>query len=310
MASVILANAEGICGMAAAIESLLAGGSALDAVEKGIRIVESDPAISSVGFGGAPNILGEVECDASIMCGATLRTGSVGALKGYMHAISIARQIMERLPHVLLVGEGAAMFAAEINECRNSILSPRAEKKYKKWIKNNVPAHLYSHWPAIPLIPLLWSSAKPTKKADTTCFLVRKGSRELAGGVSTSGWAYKYPGRLGDSPIIGAGLYVDNRYGAVACTHVGEMTIRAGTSRAVVAYMKKGATVQEACYEAFDDLRALREGYLGPVEIHALDKKGDYFVLSTENNTDDVHYWLWAEGMEKPECQRPTVETL
>jgi len=94
--------------------------------------------------------------------------------------------------------------------------------------------------------------------------------------------------------------------GAVACTHVGEMTIRAGTSRAVVAYMKKGATVQEACYEAFDDLRALREGYLGPVEIHALDKKGDYFVLSTENNTDDVHLLAAGlKGMEKPEL--PTV---
>lgn len=135
MASIILANAEGICGMSAAIDSLLTGGSALKAVEEGIRVVELDPTISTVGFGGAPNILGEVECDASIMCGVTLRTGSVGALKGYFHAISVARQIMERMPHVLLVGEGAAMFAAEINESRGRMLSPRAETEYEQWIK-------------------------------------------------------------------------------------------------------------------------------------------------------------------------------
>jgi len=309
MASVILANAEGIFGMSAAINSLLTGASALDAVEKGIRVVELDPAISTVGFGGAPNILGEVECDASIMCGATLRTGSVGALKGFFHAISVARQIMERMPHVILVGEGAAMFAAEIDESRGSMLSPRAEIEYVQWLKKNIPTHLYSNWPALPLIPLSWSSAKPTMKADTTCLLVRKDKRDLAGGVSTSGWAYKYPGRLGDSPIIGAGLYVDNRYGAVACTHIGEMTIRAGTSRAVIAYMKKGASVQEACHEAFDDLRALRGGYLGPVVIHALDKNCDPFVLSTED-TNDMHYWFWAEGMENPDCRRPIIESL
>jgi L-asparaginase len=309
MASIILANAEGICGISAAIDSLLTGGSALDAVEKGIRVVELDPAIATVGFGGAPNILGEVECDASIMCGVTLRTGSVGALRGYFHAISVARQVMERMPHVLLVGEGASMFAAEINESRGRMLSPRAETEYEQWIKKNIPAHLYSHWPDIPLIPLSWTSAKSITKTGTTCFLVIKDGRDLAGGVSTSGWAYKYPGRLGDSSIIGAGLYVDQRYGAVACTHTGEMTIRAGISRAVVAYMKKGATVQEACHEAFDDLRALRGGYLGPVVIHVLDKKGDPFVLSTEN-TNDPRYWFWAEGMENPECRRPIIESL
>jgi L-asparaginase len=309
MASIILANAEGICGMSAAIDSLRTSGSALDAVEEGIRAVELNPAIATVGYGGAPNLLGEVECDASIMCGVTLKTGSVGALRGYFHAISVARQVMERMPHVLLVGEGATMFASEINESRGQMLSPRAKTEYDQWIKKKIPAHLSSHWPDIPLIPLSWSSAASITKTGTTCFLVRKDGGDLAGGVSTSGWAYKYPGRLGDSSIIGAGLYVDQRYGAVACTHTGEMTIRAGTSRAVVAYMKKGATVQEACHEAFDDLRALRGGYLGPVVIHALDIKGNSFALSTEN-TNDPRYWFWAEGMESPECRRPVIESL
>ena len=309
MSSVILANSEGHCGMETAIDWLLYGRAALDAVEQGIRVVESEPGISTVGYGGRPNILGEMECDASIMCGVTLRTGSVGALKGYRHAISVARQIMERMPHVFLVGEGAARFAAEINESTDTMPSPRAEAEYSQWIKNNVPASSWRNWPSIPLIPLSWGDAKSTTTADTTCFLVRKNDVDLAGGVSTSGWAYKYPGRLGDSPVIGAGLYVDHRYGAVACTRIGEMTIRAGTARAIISYMKKGATVQEACHEAVDDLRALRGGFLGPVVIHALDKKGNPFVLSTAK-TDDVHYWFWAEGMGRPERRHPAIDIL
>jgi beta-aspartyl-peptidase (threonine type) len=309
MASMILANDEGQCGMSAAIDALRNGGSALDAVEKGIRAVESDPTVSTVGYGGRPNILGEVECDASIMCGMTLRAGAVGALKNYYHAISVARQIMERMPHVMLVGEGAALFAAEIGEKEGDLLSHQARIEHAQWIRNSVAGPLSAEWPHIPLTPLSWASAGPDTAAGTTCFLVRTSGGDFAGGVSTSGWAYKYPGRLGDSPIIGAGLYVDRRYGAAACTRTGEMTMRAGTARAVILYMKKGAMVQEACHEALDDLRALRGGYLGPVVIHALDKDGSPCVLTTDD-TADVHYWTWAEGMRKPARKRPVIELL
>jgi L-asparaginase / beta-aspartyl-peptidase len=306
MVSIIVANAEGRCGMPAAIDALLEGGSALDAVEKGVRAVEADPAISTVGYGGTPNILGEVECDASIMCGMTLRAGAVGALKHHYHAISVARQVMERTPHVMLVGEGAALFADEIGEKRGDLLSPQAKIDYAQWIRKSIPARLSADWPNIPLTPLSWASAGPGTSTGTTCFLVRTTGGDFAGGVSTSGWAYKYPGRLGDSPIIGAGLYVDRRYGAAACTRTGEMTIRAGTARAAVLYMKKGATAQEACREALDDLRALKGGYLGPVVIHAMDRDGTPCVLTTEDAAD-AHYWIWAEGMETPECRKPGI---
>ncbi|MBI3371381.1 MAG: isoaspartyl peptidase/L-asparaginase [Betaproteobacteria bacterium] len=289
--------------MSAAVESVRNGRSALDAIEAGIRVVELDPAVRSAGLGGAPNVLGVMECDASIMCGATLRTGAVGALQDYFHAISVARQVMESTPHVMLVGEGAARFAAEIGERKGNLLSDEAKADYEKWIRAHVPPDLANAWPNVPLSPVVWPSAEPETAKGTTCFLVRTQDENWGGGVSTSGWGYKYPGRLGDSPIIGAGMYVDNRYGAAACTHTGEMTIRAGTARAVIAYLKRGASAEEACREALDDLRYLKGGYLGPVIVHVMDREGTPFVASI-GLKDSRFYWYWGEGMEKAECRK------
>ena len=300
---IILANGEGGVGVQTAIEALRAGFGPLDALEAGIRVVELDPGVRSVGFGSPPNLLGEMECDASVMCGDTLRTGAVGALKEFFHAISVARQVVERTPHVLLVGEGAHRFAGEIGEERGNLLSEEAGEAYERWLREHIPPGALVHWPTVPLAPLLWPSAKPETAGGTTCYLVRAADGNWAGGVSTSGWAYKHPGRLGDSPIIGAGLYVDNRFGGAACTHTGEMTIRAGTARAVVAYMKKGASVSEACHEALDDLSHLRGGYLGPVVLLAVDREGTPCVASIglENGAP---YWFWQGGMPAPECRR------
>lgn len=297
MSGVILANDEGGVGVETAIDAVRSGRSALDAVEAAIRVVERDPSVRSVGSGGAPNALGQVECAASIMCGATLRAGAVGALRDYLHAISVARQIMERTPHVMLVGEGAARFAAEIDEGKGDLLSDEARAEYARWIHKHVPADLLGEWPDVPLSRVLWPSADSGTGKGTTCFLIRAGDGNWAGGISTSGWAYKYPGRLGDSPIIGAGLYVDNRYGAVACTHIGEMTIRAGTARAAIAYLERGASAEEACREALDDLRSLKGGYLGPVTVHVIDREGDPFVASIGLEEPEP-FWLWREGME------------
>lgn len=309
----VLANEEGSAGIAAAAEALRAGRSALDAVEQGIRLVEADPSVRTVGYGGAPNLLGQVECDASIMDGATLRSGAVGALRGYLHAISVARAVMENLPHVLLVGEGAARYAAEIGAERSQNLTPQAEADYRAWVERRVPHERRPSWPDLPLAPYAW----PEERADiarapalgdakavgkpsyhgTTAFMAIDGHGHLAGGVSTSGWAYKYPGRLGDSPIIGAGLYVDERYGACGCTHTGEMTIRAGTARSVVLYMKMGASVEEACHEALDDLAHLRGGYLGAVLIHAMDREGKACVIRSRDTGVNRPYWFWRDGM-------------
>jgi beta-aspartyl-peptidase (threonine type) len=304
MGVIILANGEGGVGMAAAISALAEGRLPLDAVEAGIRVVERDPGVRSVGFGGAPNILGEMECDAAIMCGRTRRTGAVGALKDYMHAISIARQVMERTPHVMIVGEGARRFAGEMGAEKAEMLSDEARAAYEKWLARHVPSAAEAGWPDVPLAPLVRPPMVAGEPRGTVAFLVRTCDGSLAGGVSTSGWAYKYPGRISDSCIIGAGLYVDDRYGAAACTHTGEMIIRAGLARAVVTYMQKGAAVDDASREAFDDLKTLKGGTLGPVILHAMDADGNLCVLTTGND-GDIPYWLWREGMSEPERHMP-----
>jgi beta-aspartyl-peptidase (threonine type) len=331
-ADVILASGEGAVGMAEAIACLAGGGAPLDAVEAGIRAVESDPSVRSVGLGGAPNILGRMECDAAVMCGTTLRTGAVGALKGCVHAISVARQVMEQTPHVMLVGEGAARFAREIGVERSDLLTPRARAEYEKWLRAHVPAKVRSGLASANLIPLIRPPGSRGRRTaagragvgrgrrartrrgrdaghDTVGFLARARDGRMAGGISTSGWAYKYPGRMSDSGVIGAGLYVDDRCGAAACTHTGEMIIRAGVARAVVAYMKKGAAVKEACREAFGDLRSLKGGYLGPVIIHALDRKGRPYVLTTGGD-GAIPYWYWTDGMDAAKRCEPEVEKL
>ena len=309
MGAVVLTNGEGGVGIRTAVDTLVNKGTALDAVEAGICVVELDPKVRSVGFGGAPNVLGEMECDAAIMCGGSLRTGAVGGLKNYFHAISVARQVMERTPHVMLVGEGAAIFAAEIGERKGNLLSDEAKADYEHWVKEHVPPEVLARWPNVSLASLIPGSTDSSTVHGTTAFLVRTNDGNFAGGVSISGWAYKYPGRLGDSPIIGAGLYVDNRYGAVACTHTGEMTIRAGTSRAVIAYIKKGATLEEACHEALDDLRALKGGHLGPVVVHAIDTSGKPYVAGS-GLEKSMPYWFWAEGMKEVECRYSVIEKM
>lgn len=177
------------------------------------------------------------------------------------------------------------------------------------WIDTFVPKEKLGVWPNIPLADLLWPTADPRTARGTTCYLIRNATGELAGGVSTAGWSYKHPGRLGDSSIIGAGLFVDNRYGAAACTHTGEMTIRSSTSRSVVLYMKMGASVKDACHEALNDLRGLKGGHLGPVVIHAIDAHGRPYVLSTGND-GDVPYWVWNSESSEIERRKPALELL
>jgi L-asparaginase len=313
MAAVLLANDECAAGFGAALDVVRGGGSALDAVEVGIRAVEAETGVDSVGRGGFPNMLGEVECDAAIMCGQTLSTGAVGALKGYLHAISVARAIMEKLPHVMLVGDGASRFAAEMEAREVDMLTPEKRAEYEKWIEDLVGPEGVAKLRGAPKVPrqpgeehqplteLMKHAVDAQNARGTSIFLARDNDGRLAGGTSSSGWMYKFPGRIGDSAIIGAGLYVDDRYGGAACTRTGEMTIRAGTARAVVAYMKKGATVSEACHEAIDDLEDLKGGYAGPVTIHALDREGNTYVITT--NSEDG-YLYWAQESEVRDAAR------
>lgn len=298
---VILANSAGEVGMPAAAAALRDGWLALDVVEAGVRPVESDPSVRSVGVGGWPNLLGQVELDAAIMDGRTLAAGAVGALRGFLHPISVARQVMAQLPHVFLVGEGAARFAAEIGAETGPTLTVEAEAEWRAWLDRRVPPTELARWPDVDLAPWARLTADPEKAGGTVTFLVRDAAGNLASGVSTCGWAMKYPGRLGDSPVIGAGSYADNRAGAAACTGHGELAIRAGTAHSIVLYIKTGMTVEEACYAAADDVRRLARPFPSAITLHAIDAAGRPFVLALGKAPEMAVYWWWANGMAAPE---------
>ena len=303
---IIVASANGRIGIEAARRVLEQGGSALDAVEAGIREVEASPDCHTVGYSGYPNILGRVELDASIMDGATLTSGAVGALAGYKHPISVARKIMERLPHLFLVGEGAARFAREMGFQQDELLTEEARNTWLKRMQRDFPdldaANLDA---ASDLWRRVIIATDPERAGGTVNFLAMDRAGDIAGGVSTSGWAWKYPGRLGDSPVIGAGLYADNRYGAAACTGMGEMAIQAGTARSLALYMKMGMSLEEAGREAMADLDHLGSRYLGRMNFILMDEAGNVGGFSTAPGTS---YIYWREGMAEPtEIERTAI---
>ena len=296
---ILLTNNEATPGVGVTARQLAEGRPGLDAVEAGIRLVEADESIRTVGRGGWPNLLGDVELDASVMDGGSLRSGAVGGLRGFLHPISVARQVMERLPHVFLVGDGAARFAREIGAEETDNLIEDSKRVWENWLADEVPADLRKDWPDVPLAELCRHTIDPEVGRDTTVFLAQDRQGEIVAGGSTSGWGWKYPGRLGDTPVIGAGLYADTRYGACACTGAGEMTIRTATSRSVVLYMKTGMTLAEAMDAAVEDMAALKGGLINRVTVHAIDRQGGYRVVAVNGNPSNT-YWLWEEGQDEP----------
>ena len=263
----VVASENGRYGALAAMEHLKKGGSALAAVEIACRVVEDDPEEHSVGYSGLPNILGEVELDASIMDGRTLRTGAVAAVRGYGNPITLARRVMEELPHVLLVGRGAERFAAEIghppaNQVTEAALHRWRERFTEYGLTPGASPELRKVAMGMTRPVNLRDKLEKEEKVDTlgtVNFLALDQAGNLASAVSTSGLAWKYPSRVGDSPIIGAGNYCDNRYGAAACTGMGELAIRVSTARSLVLYLKMGMALPAAGQEALRDLANLQD---------------------------------------------------
>jgi L-asparaginase / beta-aspartyl-peptidase len=299
---IAVASANGKGGLPAAIEILRDGGSALDAVIAGTTIVEANPEDHTVGFSGLPNMLGEVELDASVMEGGGLRAGAVGALKGYQDAVELARKVMDALPHVLVVGDGASQFAAELGFHPKELLTAEAEAIWRKRIKDDDDRDA-SYLTRVR--ELVAASASDPDYADlgepphgTVNFIARDRDGDIACAVSTSGWAWKYPGRLGDSPIVGAGNYADNRWGAAACTGRGEMAQRCLTAHSVVTFMRFGMTLDEAIRQAMQDLDHLDDPFRSEMNIVAIDKDGNPGGASTAPGKT---YVFMAEGMQEPE---------
>ena len=301
---IIIASANGAIGMEAAMTALRDGGSALDAVEAGIRLVEADAADHTVGYNGYPNILGELELDASIMDGASLESGAVAVMRGYPYAISVARAVMQRgLPHVLLAGEGAERFANEIGaENWDSMISDDIKSVWRERLRAAGIEQLHDDSPLLEAVKL---ATDPERVAGTVNFIARDSRGNMASGVSTSGWAWKHPGRIGDSAIIGAGNYADDRYGACACTGMGEMAIRACTAYSVARYLKDGLPVAEAGRRAMMDLRDLGGDFIGGMNLIALDNAGGHCGFSSR---DGGSYVMQTSEMARHvEIKRETV---
>ena len=237
------------------------GGRCLDAVEAGVRVTEADPKVTSVGYGGWPDRDGHVTLDACIM-DEKGDCGSVAFLQNIKHPISVARLVMEKTPHVMLVGEGARQFAVEQGFREEELLTEEAKQEWKKWQKADRQTQ---------------QSKGGEENHDTIGLVALDAKGNLSGACTTSGMAWKRHGRVGDSPIIGAGLYVDNEIGAATATGVGEAVIRAVGSFLVVELMRQGNSPQEACQLAVQrvirktaDWRELQVGFI------ALNKQGEY----------------------------------
>jgi N4-(beta-N-acetylglucosaminyl)-L-asparaginase len=267
----------------AAWEVLSKGGSALDAVEKGVRVTESDLTNRSVGIGGRPDRDGHVTLDACIM-DHDGRCGAVGFLEGIAHPISVARAVMERTQHVMLVGDGAKKFALEQRFSTIKTPLPEVKKEWQEWRKEN--KDLFKR-PEIN-----------HENHDTIGMLARDANGRFAGACTTSGWAYKMHGRLGDSPIIGAGLFVDNEVGAATASGLGEAIIRIAGSNTVVELMRHGYSPLEACKEAVQriirknkDLTNLQCCFL------AMDTKGRIGAYSVYNGFNFAFRTLQEDRM-------------
>src|SRR5262245_38934836 len=296
-------------GFADGMRILRRGGRALNAVEAAIRCVEANPADHSVGLGGLPNIAGEVELDASLMDGRTLEAGAVCAVRGYPHVISLARAVMGRLPHVLVAGAGAERLARELGMPRRKLLTAAARATYARKITRRLGpgGGLIHRVRAATRDPEIAATSEDYFGTVNVIAIDRRG--DVASGVSTSGWAWKYPGRVGDSPLIGAGNYADNRYGACACTGYGEMAIRSSTARSVVLYMKMGRSLVAAGRAAMSDLRHLTVPSPPRMNLVAVSARGGHAAFTTVT-TVAVRYVYQTGRMDVPAVRPRLVVPL
>ncbi|MFO0804359.1 MAG: N(4)-(beta-N-acetylglucosaminyl)-L-asparaginase [Gemmataceae bacterium] len=265
----------------AAMKRLAAGDGALDAALAGAEAVENDLSIrNSVGFGSLPDRIGRLTLDACLMDGKTLSCGAVAGLEHIRHPAAVAKKVMEKTPHVFLVGEGAKWFALQNGF---PLEFPYSAESIKEWIENHPSKKAKGEKPVKFENPSDINIDENNHDTVTVLALDKKGS--LGGVCTTSGLAYKLPGRVGDSPIIGAGLYVDDAAGAAGATGVGEEIIRITGSSFIVEQMRAGKSPQEACELACKRVNATaaRRGvHPAAVAFLALDPKGNVGAACTQ----------------------------
>ncbi len=282
---VVIASSNGLQATAKAMAMIRDGSDALDAVIAGVNIVEDDPEDTSVGYGGLPNEEGVVELDSSVMHGPTGRGGAVASLRNIKNPSKVAKVVMERTDHVLIVGEGALKFARAHGFKEENLLTERSREIWLRWKENSstkddwLPAH------DIDTIDVGDNFREFFRTTGTiNCNAVdRKGN--ISGVTTTSGLAFKIPGRVGDSPILGAGLYVDNEVGAAGSTGRGEANLLSCASVMIVEFMRQGKSPEEACLMACKrigsqtKMKRLLDAQGKPnfnVSFYAINKRGDY----------------------------------
>ena len=306
--NIVVSSSNGVECSNRAMEILEGGGDTLDAVVAGVNLVELDPDDTSVGYGGLPNEAGVVELDACVMHGPTRRAGSVASIRGVKTPSKVAQLVMERSDHVMLVGEGALAFAEAHGFKEEDLLTDRARLAWLKWKESlgtdwgpglDAPDEEESDQALLDRLPdgrrewLGWARqvAKNPPTGTINCLaLNRRG--EMSGVTTTSGLAFKIPGRVGDSPIIGAGLYVDQDVGAAGSTGRGEENIRIAGGHTVIENMRHGMSPEEACLDALE--RVVRNynndrGKLAQIGLffYALRKDGEYAAASLWSHRGD-----------------------
>lgn len=294
-------------GLPRAISILEDGGSAIDAVEGALRECEDNLADHYIGTGGLPNALGQVELDASIMVGSSRSSGAVGAVQNYPNPISIARAVMERLPqHCLLVGPGAERFAEECGFEKADLVTEEAWDMFKAAL---LPSDLSIEGEATRAVDgdeLYRRSAIELANRflphdgpwGTINVIALDKYGEMCVGVSTSGYPWKYPGRVGDSAVVGAGNYCDLRYGGAACTGRGEMSMRVVGAKTIVGYLGDGLSPDNACLEMLKEANSLDDGFRAELRALALTPDGRYGAASVQPGATYAVIRSSASGVE------------
>lgn len=270
---------HGLTANEAAWKVLIRGGDSLDAVEQGVRVAEDYPTVTSVGYGGMPDETGQVTLDAAIMDWRG-NAGAVAFLEHVKNPISVARLVMEQTKHVILVGDGALEFALARGFEKTDLLTEHGRKRWLEWNALSDKAN--------------WRPPMPNEEDHDTIGLIALDSNgNLSGACTTSGLRFKMRGRVGDSPIIGAGLYVDNEVGAAAATGNGEQVIRACSSFLMVEKMREGMSPQQACEIAIQRMLKMNGSYDFQVGVIALSKKGEIGAASVRKG---FQYAVYEDG--------------
>ncbi|HEX5483042.1 MAG TPA: N(4)-(beta-N-acetylglucosaminyl)-L-asparaginase [Terriglobia bacterium] len=264
-----------------AAETFHASGNLLEAIEKGINLVEDDPTVTTVGYGGLPNADGVVELDAAIMDGTRHRAGSICNLHMIKNPISVARQVIERTRHTTMAGEGAFLFALKLGFQPRQLLTPESVKKWQEWKSN-------------PDRQTFW--LKSPKNHDTIGMVATDGKGHMAAGCSTSGLAFKIPGRVADSSLVGCGVYADDSVGGASATGDGDVMTNYCTSVSIVQFMARGASPQEACEEIMRWMvKADPRNRSVQAAVIAMNNRGEIGTASM-NPQFRLKYGVWKNG--------------